>query len=685
MPQTPADVLQDPNFKALPVEERRKVLLHLDSRFGSLPRTEQDKVIGGSIETPPGAAGGATGEWSPDYSRTPILGPLARFGKSAVDTGTGMITGIYHSLTDEPQTPEEFAVYAAGAPTGLGRVALALHRNLTAPQIEEAHKAADKNLSTTERIGHGLAATVPFVGPMAADIGETLGTEGLPEAAGKAAAYSLAPKVLEKISTVGELRTKAREAARSAVQTPLGAGAEKTTGKFVDEYNQARKGFKQEAAQTIETNKQNAKAASRLETTQRSLAAGSQVLGDRVKDLDSKLRIEGNEKYQAVSKAVADDSEPLKDLVDAVQHAESKIIKGSPESIKQFRDLVRKGGVAEASPLTANGLAIAPGDPLYQRLQAEGAIPETPDTGLKFDQLQGYSSELGDKLASGNLPGDVYQALKYVKGKIDEAKTRIADRNGAGGLLRDADKFWNRYMDTFYDSDSAVAKVRESVGVVDPQFYTEPFTKGKSADVAVSKLKTLPTRHAADASAIADLANNLRSAHNEIASTAVPKPKALPTYPTAPTVEDITGAKQKAVQSKSAELVALRRFDAMVLAGSVLAPLLGADPIHSLIGGAGAIGVEKSIAASLNRPAVVSWISKPTPADLAAVSRLPEPVRAKLGAQLRQIVDQERAQHPTLKVDPRVTGLIAASSGALNASKPVRTRQEAMDLLNSIR
>ena len=38
-------MLRDPEFKALPIEERRKVMIAIDQDFADLPRTEQDKIL----------------------------------------------------------------------------------------------------------------------------------------------------------------------------------------------------------------------------------------------------------------------------------------------------------------------------------------------------------------------------------------------------------------------------------------------------------------------------------------------------------------------------------------------------------------------------------------------------------------------------------------------------------------
>jgi hypothetical protein len=75
---TPAEVLRDPQFKALPEDERRKVLQQLDPSFRSLAMPEQNKVLGIGV-----------GDNKPDIPTTP--GMLESFGKGAVDVlqGTG--------------------------------------------------------------------------------------------------------------------------------------------------------------------------------------------------------------------------------------------------------------------------------------------------------------------------------------------------------------------------------------------------------------------------------------------------------------------------------------------------------------------------------------------------------------------------------------------------------------------
>lgn len=522
---------------------------------------------------------------------------------------------------------------------------------------------------------------------------------------GSGAAKTTTPLV-DRFAKSSELRARAQELANKATDASNRIAQEKaaaknaTSGAEFDASETAKNAeFKKNAADVLAANRESVQSASRVQGLERSMQEGSKRLGESVKDLDAQLRSEANERYDTVKQAVAEDpGVPLSDLAEAARHAETNILKGSAENIKQFRELARK--VPEQEGIQTNVGEVGPGDPLYEMLKSQGAI----DTGgnLPFDQLQGYSSEIGRKLAQGNLPGDVYQALKYLKNKIDAAKTVIADRNGAGAALRNADSFWHDYQDLMYDKESPLTKVRESVGTVDPQFYADPLVKGKSFEVAIGKLKSLKTNYSGDqAKAVANLAKNIRDAGTEMEGIKVAKLREVPTppkpgekpsgvisevrqpkvieQPRAPTAEEIVDAKRRQVMQKGASFQELNRRDIAVVATPFILGILGHDWVTGLTAGVGMEGVVKGIGAALTRPKIVNWIAQPVAADLAAIDRLPPAARAELGGKLRAIIDQENAKKGRVVIDPAVNRLIS-NTGVIGAA-PVRDRREALELL----
>ena len=576
------------------------------------------------------------------------------------------------------------------------------------PDYVNAIKEGDYDRAAYDA-GGILSQTVPLVsgaadlaGTPEGALGVTPGAlkEGVRRAAQSAtgsSAFRTTEPMVEKFTETSEKVAKQQSESDANVaeknRQNEAAAAKKTeeqAASFEKKSQEQRAGHQQDVKDTLAANREAEHTNARSEAVERSLKEGSQKLGERVKELDAKLRAEANGKYSTVREAVKDDpGVPLGDLAQAANHAETNILKGSPETIKQFRDLARKA--PEESGVHTSVGDIRPGDPLYEMLKSQGAI----DTGgtIPFDQLQGYSSEIGAKLAKGGLPGDVYQALKYLKDKIDVAKTTIADRNGVGAALRNADSFWRNYMDAFYDSDSAVAKVRESVGTLDPEFYADAFTKGKAGDVAISRLKQLKTQHAADANAVADLARDLRKAKTELDATSTAKAKPIPdapkpgqapnpvtakvipnreiTKPEPPTAEDIVEAKAKKVKQTGASIGTLSKFDlaypAEFIGGIVSGhPVVGAL-LHPL--------VKFGTSYLLQHPAVVEWIAQPTASDLAAIEKLPEPARAQLRTNLQEIIDKEKKAGRSPRISPEVKRLLQAGP----VSGGVKNRREALE------
>jgi len=592
---------------------------------------------------------------------------------------------------------------------------------------------------------------------------------GLGAATGIAASWEAPKLLGKGLSAVGKLKSKVGNFAQKGAQFVTKTGAEHTTKPIVEEYltktgevekrqaaidasteatNRARTAsatkknasndalFKTKATEQETGYQESVREAGRkhessvsdveakndtragIEQTKQRLTqqinSGSRTIGDQVKAADARLRQEGNALYNVVSEAVAqDEGVSSGSLIEAVKEARKNIIEGKKENIPQFSEIMdRQPQSTEAMENAATHLGITPEqlatDPAFanivEQIQSQsGGEPKI----IKFKDLKGYSSELGAKIAAGPKPGmgDVYRAYKFVKSAIDSAKQFIAERAGVSDELATADHFWNQYLDTFYDKDSAVAKVRESVGVKDPEFYHEPLVTGKSAQTGISKLRNLESANSESLNRTANLAETLRQSNEQLKGLPSTTQERLPTpeepapieppseivppkqvepkiktarelkQPEAPTAEDIMGAKNKKISEKSAELGGLRRYDLMVL----LAPLLKMPNIEGLAVGAGAVGLEKLAAASLKFPKVMEWITRVTPEDIAALDALPDNVKIPLKNNLSALMKQPKVAR---SASPVLTKFLQGAG--LASPKPVQNRQEAKDRLNSI-
>ena len=620
-----------------------------------------------------------------------IGGPAVTVGKMLWNYGKTAVAGLEEGGKE---------AYEAGENIGKGQPVL--------PNIAKAGYA----------VAHADLQATHFIGPSIETAGQDVAAKNYQGAAGGLTGVIgqvVVPEVIEK--TPGYFRERLQPLPRKAAQILVGVTPEHTTIPLVEEFKgkvaeteQANRGTiekyqtsKREALQ--KTEEQNAEhALSKEETKQtnaleqarvkeindaanakqgrrsdlaQSLKTGSKQLGEGIRDLQAKVKTQDDANYATIRAKVAEDpGVPLADMAREAHNAE-KFIKGSTENIKQFRELMRKTPEAEGVQ-TSVGF-VEPGDPLYERLAQEGAIDQGGN--LPFDQLQGYSTEIGMKLAKGGLPGDVYQALKYMREKIDAAKQVIADRNGVGAELKAANKFHFDYMDTFFDKPSAVAASLDRVGKLDPEFYAEPFITGKAGQTGIGKLQKYDSN-------LANLATTLRESHREFSTLpeqskiigprlkgepeppspiTVKKPELEPAPPR-PTAGDVRASKAKIVGQKARYFGGLSYFDMLALTETVIAPLMGRP--EGALYGLGGIGIKRGMGMVLDTPKVVKWLSEPSPRDLAILEKLDPAAKASTQASITNFAIKQSVKNLSPGVrqllgPANVARIIAASTASI--------------------
>ena len=509
-------------------------------------------------------------------------------------------------------------------------------------------------------------------GDIAGGLGTTVGVGTVfagPEIAGKG------------LGVVGKLRQRAGAAFKRQAQFVTKTGAEYTTRPIFEKYVQKAGAAeeKQVAADTAFAQKSSAKQA---------LGDQSKQLGDQLVDLNTKLRHEGNEKYAPVHEATAQDAGvPATGGIEAVRHIKQNILEGSQEKIAQFEQILKMESEAEQVSAGA-GHPIDTAAPEAQNilsfLESEGISAQAPN--VPFRTLKGWGSEIQAKLFKGPAPGqgDVWRGLKYLNDNwIQPSKRIIAERNGVGPALLEADAFWRSYMDAFYDRESAVAQVGKRTGVTDPEFYADPFRIGKAAKTGIAKLRRLPSQHSAELNQAADLAQSIREGQSAMTEMGTVRRKEIP-KPKPPTVEQILKTKEERVASKAAELGGLRRFDLMMSISALTTVArhgMGADWITSglegIAAGTGAVLLEKRLAFAIDSPAVRKFLTTFSEKDVAEAARLPEPMRTQLQQNIRAMIKYKLSPKEVPPALKRFVG--AAGVGA--TAQPVKNRKEALELL----
>jgi hypothetical protein len=223
-----------------------------------------------------------------------------------------------------------------------------------------------------------------------------------------------------------------------------------------------------------------------------------------VQEVDSKVRKLEGAKWNALDRTVKNAPVDWAPVQQAVQDAEQNILKGSPENIAIFRNIMKEGQdpiLSQASVFRGGGGARgadlkevmgnmspqARAD-FLQKIKAQGIEPPTSDTGVidesasvPFDKARGYYTELNQKLHSASIPGDVRRALRTVQDSADgQISKTVAKAGGKDAVMfyRQLKSNWRDYMEAFYDKDSPIRKLKEGA---DPNDKLQPIVGDEGA------------------------------------------------------------------------------------------------------------------------------------------------------------------------------------------------------------
>jgi len=461
---------------------------------------------------------------------------------------------------------------------------------------------------------------------------------------------------------------------------------------------------KKSNVETGTKNKQGIVPEQNMQDRKAALQAGHEALattvGEQIKALDKSVRGEANGKYATVRAKIGDASAQPEVMADYVRKASAKL-KGSEENIKVFRDILRRVPEGEQY-VVSGGSKFGPGSaPFEAVLKSEG--PNSPaieggsaDAGpMPFGDLQGYYTELGEEMAKGTLPGDVYQAIKSLRDDIGKEMHTIAKSNGADKDLKEAQSFYHDYMDTFHEPagpSGSGSPVAQALRAKDPAQFAKPF----SGDAGNRGIESL-ARYSPE---LAEKTNNLRRIGREIDSIGAPtKPKAIPEKPEqakAPVV-DVQAEKTKQIEKMAKQWGTFNARDIGILSSSIIArPLLrllgGGAGFGEAIAGAAASYEGGKLAASkvLEKPAIIKFLSQPTAADMRVIEKIPGADRVKIINGFTDAAVESGHSGRKVKLSPAISRflgvanvakiLAANNSPAIQGNGPKKDRQA---LINS--
>lgn len=570
----------------------------------------------------------------------PTGSALSRFGSAAIEPIVGTAKGLFQTFTTPAQGATEKVLSAIPG-------ALPVKRMIVSPALQQGQQAIDaaRQGRYSEAAGHGLAAALPVVGPWAAQVGETGGKQlGSGDIAGVAgtlvgnAALAAAPEIGKRVIPPalrkgGEILGGTKNATKALVEKTEEGNAAETA-------KAAEKQVAQDAKRAQELQKFHEKVRTEPETslesgrprTKEELQSHKEALNRGLEKLDTdfqsdlketqeRVRKESGAKYDAVRSKVGDAALPEGTLSESVKQAQSHI-KGSTENLKIFQDILRKHPEDSPDTIPYQGASIPKGHPLYDVLREQGHVQGAPPA--TFSDLQGYYSELGSQLSKGNLPGDVYLAVRDLHSDIGNMMQTMADDAGAGPDFSDARRSYRQYMQTFRDSKSPIYKAINA---------TE---RGKSIGALAGKDQTGIEALAKYDPSLARRANTLRDYQAEAKAISSPKAepykapaklssKLEPVKANTKTIgqSEVQASKAKALQDR---IKTVQHRGEWIVSGAAGYGILE-SAMHGNLGhiprlaaeGILAVGSVSGISKLLENPSFRDFVTKATPADVAKI------------------------------------------------------------------
>ncbi len=592
------------------------------------------------------------------YSKEhPVLGGIARTFGTIGGTVMGLPGSIYGAFA-EPATPEEEA--AAGEKiTGAKRIGLGIGRLTGAQQIKEAGQFYAPAFGGTEEEKAKLNKQ-DIKGVIPEAIGTGVGTYAGGEIGGKALGKGL--------STVGKLREKVQPFARKVTGIEPAVKTEVT--KASEKYGEALQGVEEQKQHQAERGAQ-----------ARTVDEQSVKVKKHLEKVENAVHEEGNRRFEAVREKVGNPQaspEQVQGLVGSVKNAETEILHGVPEHIKEFRSILGHEELPENIKGAAEKFASSKG------FELEGPDPVT------WDYLQSIKSRIDARLRSRSpMNGDVQMALQSVRENTIGLMGQMAEAAGATDLWKSAKDWWAGYKQNFVvdtGKGGSASPIARSLNAVDPANIRQPFlgpAESTLGNRGADLLRKYPQHGGLEA---ADAVEGLVKGHKELKYLG-PEKNPNPPAPKPPTV-DVSNVAKNELQRWATNVGKFNARDIGIIVSAGIA-----EPIANLLGLGGrggsllpvAVGAYEGgkfvVSRVANSPKVVEWLAKTPPAEVEVLSRIQGADKIKIVDGLTDIAVQAKAKNlsPAARslLGPANVARIMAASGATQ----VNNRKDALDLL----
>jgi hypothetical protein len=228
--------------------------------------------------------------------------------------------------------------------------------------------------------------------------------------------------------------TEEQQAAYTKSLDKANAQHTEALAEYAEKEADARAKWVQKAFKAKQSAVESVKAVNKKEILNRGVEEYTKVVQDNLQKTHNAVRGQLDSRWNSLRDAMQDATVPSSDIFNAVESAKNEFLRGSPASTAQFNNLIKEIGVEKFTEDEAGNLTAT---------QDNAPVP--------WDTARVHSSAIGNALSSGNLPGNVYQALKAVRTAIEDHLGKAAETAGRGDEYNSVRKDWSNYMTDWKD------------------------------------------------------------------------------------------------------------------------------------------------------------------------------------------------------------------------------------------
>lgn len=396
---------------------------------------------------------------------------------------------------------------------------------------------------------------------------------------------------------------------------------------------------------------------------------------EKIETVENAVWQEANRKFDAVKTKIGADqpgepTESATPLTEAVNIAQNNILRGIPESIPLFRQILKldeetgamgdlrqqvmqgQGMTGRYADLTPERRAIV--DDIAKRYGGE--VPETQP--VTWSKLQRIKTSAETALRSRATQPIIKEALSGVRDTVVDMMGRMAESKGATAEWQEANNFWRQWKEDFHKRtgpQGSASPIAQSMDAVDSRNISQSLLRTEEASGKNRAVDTLRKYAQYGGNEAADLVQQMSETKKGIgkeptqvklkATKPIPerpesKPslKTLPEKVPQPVVEEAK-VTRKALEEKARSLGMNGRDIGIIFSSILVGPIvkfLGGGEVaqnaSALLpyGAAAYEGGKYAVSRALRNPQVLKWLTGAPPEELAALNRIPGADKVKI-------------------------------------------------------